>query len=323
MIQRNQLIDFLRGFAILVMILTHTTVFFPHDTTASTLWNWSHFAVPIFLFCSTYLVLQKSSNGPLKLFSYLKKRFLRLLIPYYIFLFFYLVCLLFLTPKVLTINYILQSIFLIGGVDINWLVLLFLYLAVLMPLFTRYIQKSSLLFWTFFILSFASTCVLLFYSPTISYKWIMWLPWSVMLYITVFFIKFEQKKKVLFAFLCLSLLIFIFTYFLQTSLHHSIILINNKYPPNLFYLSFGISVLTALTPFVRPIMQNKMIVYIFNFFSLFSYQIYFIHYLILTVLSAFIKQLHLTWFTFFLSVLWLTVMAQFILTHLKKISSKV
>ena len=59
MTQRDQLIDNLRGLAMIVMILTHATAYFPNDIVSFTLWNWSNFAVPIFLFCSVYLFIKK------------------------------------------------------------------------------------------------------------------------------------------------------------------------------------------------------------------------------------------------------------------------
>src|SRR6266403_5134039 len=98
MTERNQLIDNLRGVSMIVIILTHTTAFFPGDKVAYLLWNWSHFAVPIFLFCSAYLFLKKSDDKPLHFFSYLKKRVVRLLLPYYLFFFFFLIALFFISP---------------------------------------------------------------------------------------------------------------------------------------------------------------------------------------------------------------------------------
>ncbi|MBI3887543.1 acyltransferase family protein [Candidatus Microgenomates bacterium] len=131
--QRTQLIDTLRGLAMLVMILTHTTVFFLQDPSANFLWNWSHFAVPIFVFCSVYLFFQKSLYDKIAFWSFVKKRFVRLLIPYYWFLLFFLIILFFTKPETLSIKYLLQSIFVIGGVDINWLVLLFMMITIILP----------------------------------------------------------------------------------------------------------------------------------------------------------------------------------------------
>src|SRR5690348_699826 len=82
-------IDLLRGLAMLVMIFLHTSVyFFSNGSYVAWLWNWGHFAVPVFIFCSVFLFFYKSQKFS---FSYLKKRLWRLLFPYYIFVFLFLI----------------------------------------------------------------------------------------------------------------------------------------------------------------------------------------------------------------------------------------
>lgn len=308
--QRNQLIDSLRGFSMIVIIFTHATAFFPNDKLASTLWNWSNFAVPIFIFCSAYLFLQKSSDQPFHLVSYIKKRFLRLLVPYYIFLPFFLVILVLISSKLITFKYLWQSVLVIGGVDINWLVLLFLYITLISPFFVWSRKKSSFVFWSFFIIALSSTVFLLFSKIAIPYKFIMWLPWSLMLYFTWFYIRFEHKKKILLGFFALSCLLFGLSYGLLTSIHQSTILIHNKYPPNLLYISYGLAVLLGFTFVEKYLFRQKYVLNLINFFSKYSYSIYFLHYLILTFLAAFIRELGFTWLSLFLVVLILTLLLQ-------------
>ncbi len=310
MTERNQLIDNLRGVSMIVIILTHTTAFFPGDKVAYLLWNWSHFAVPIFLFCSAYLFLKKSDDKPLHFFSYLKKRVVRLLLPYYLFFFFFLIALFFISPHVISTKYILQSILLLGGTDINWLVLLFLYVTVLLPFFTWSSKKSKYLFWLYFILSIGSAYLLLFYQIPLSYKLVMWLPWSVMLYFTWFYMKHEQKQKTLVWLFVLCCLSFVSTDIILKTMHHSTVLIHNKYPPNIFYLSYGMVILLGLTFLNRYLFANKIIQKIVHFFSKYSYSIFFLHYIILTILAVFIKPWQLHWLSFFILVLALTILLQ-------------
>lgn len=318
MTERNQLIDNLRGFSILVIILTHTTAFFPSDKIAYTLWNLSHFAVPIFLFCSAYLFLQKSSDKPPHFFSYLKKRVVRLLVPYYIYLFFFLIALFFVSPHVVSFTYIWQSILLIGGTDINWLVLLFLYITVLLPFFTWALKHSKFLFWFYFALALGSNYLLLFYQFPVSYKFVMWLPWSTMFYFTWFYIKYENKKNILSLIFLLTLSMFISSHIVQSQLHHSTVLIHNKYPPNVFYLSYGVSILLLLSFFHKYIFSNKFVIKTVHFFSKFSYSLFFLHYIILTVFSVFIQTLHIHWFLFFSSVLVFTIFLQYFYIFIRK-----
>jgi peptidoglycan/LPS O-acetylase OafA/YrhL len=335
-----QIIDFLRGLAIIVMIITHTTAFFPHDKIASAIWNWSHFAVPIFIFCSSYLFFKKSSdeaslissnkpsvtpqiNGAKEskspaILPYLKKRIIRLLIPYYIFLFFFLLSLLLFTPKILTAKYIVQSIFLIGGTDLNWLVLLFLYIAILLPFIDLFFKRNKVLFWLYFLISFGSTLLLLIYHPSVSYKSYMWVPWSIVPYFTLFYVHFENKPKKLISIYFLLFFLFLITYFLLLSLSHSVILIHNKYPPNIFYLSYGLFILLALSYLLKFFVNNKIVSAVFNFFSVYSYQIFFLHYIILTVFATFITRLSLNWISYTSAVFGVTVILQLLFNEVIK-----
>jgi peptidoglycan/LPS O-acetylase OafA/YrhL len=310
MIKRNQLIDSLRGFSMIVIIFTHATAFFPSDRFVSTLWNWSNFAVPIFIFCSVYLFLQKNSGQSLQFLTYLKKRFFRLLLPYYIFLPFFLLILFFVSSEAITFKYLWQSVLVIGGVDINWLVLLFIYITLILPFFVWSRKKSPLLFWTFFVISLSSAVYLLFNKIDLPYKFIMWLPWSLMLYFTWFYSKFEHNKKIILGVFVVSCLIFGLSFSVLSTMQQSTILVHNKYPPNLLYLSYGVAVLLGLILIEKYIFAQKMLLKIVNFFSRYSYSIYFLHYLLLTLFAAFIGELGLNWWSLFLLVLFSTVILQ-------------
>jgi peptidoglycan/LPS O-acetylase OafA/YrhL len=318
MLERSKLIDSLRGFAILVMILTHATAYYPSDKIASLLWNWSHFAVPIFVFCSVYLFLKKSFDKPIHFFSFVKKRAVRLLFPYYIFLGFFLLALLWVDPTMISFKYIWQSVLLIGGVDINWLVLLFLALTVILPFFAWSYKKARILFWAYFGLALLSSIGLLFYQPGFSYKYIMWLPWSLVLYFTWFYVRFEQKKGALFSLLIVSAVSCLIAFALQSAQHHSLVLIHNKYPPNLLYLSYGVTILLGLTFLEKYLFTNKYVEKIIHFFSKYSYSLYFLHYIILIVAASFIERLHLSWYLFFVIVLFITAVLQKLFNNIKE-----
>lgn len=309
MVQRNQLIDSLRGFSMIVIIFTHATAFFPSDPLVSTLWNWSNFAVPIFIFCSVYLVLQKNYDKPIHFLSFVKKRFIRLLVPYYIFLPFFLLVL-FLIATDISVKYLWQSVLVIGGVDINWLVLLFLYITLLLPFFIWSNKKAPFLFWTFFAASVGVSVFLLFNRIDIPYKFIMWLPWALMLYVTWFYIRFEKNKKILFWFFIASCVVFGVSFGIVHNIQHSTVLIHNKYPPNLLYISYGVAVMLGLTFITKYLFANKYILQSVNFFSKYSYPIFFLHYLLLTFFAAYIGALGLTWWSLFLLVLFSTVILQ-------------
>jgi peptidoglycan/LPS O-acetylase OafA/YrhL len=309
--QRSQLIDSLRGFSMIVMVLTHATAYFPSDKVAFTLWNWSNFAVPIFVFCSVYLFLKKYLQHSFSFFSFLRKRFFRLLVPYYVFLGVFLIALFLVSPEKVTPTYLWQSALVIGGVDINWLVLLFLEITLVLPFFIWSYKRSRVLFWLFFSVCLGSTFFLLFGTVPIYYKYIMWLPWSLVLFFTGFYIRFEEKKKFLIWAFFVSVLLFGLSYYLQVVQNDSTVLMHNKYPPNMLYLSFGVMVLLALRFMEGILFGGKFVRNIINFFSKYSYSLYFIHYTILIVVAAFIKQFQLNWWSLFLIVIVSSVLVQY------------
>src|SRR3989344_6980157 len=86
--KRFEDIDFLRGIAIFVIIVTHVYGLHLGNARDFAIWNWLHFVVPGFLFASGF-VLNSSSHtnfsSPALVAGWIKKRFIRLLAPYYLY----------------------------------------------------------------------------------------------------------------------------------------------------------------------------------------------------------------------------------------------
>lgn len=322
-------IDYLRGLAMMAMILIHTTVFYVSNPVAFFLWNYSQWAVPVFIFCSGYIYFQKTQrvsspdnqsvslsfrhSGILSFPGILKKRFLRLLIPYYIFLPFFFIVLVITNPHQLTFNYILQSIFLIGGVPVNWLVLLFLQFAILLPILLWIKSRHRILFWTYSFLAVGSSIIFLFWKVPFDWRYIMWLPWSVILLFSFFYVK-KRKKNVTFIILVLSFIIYLLSLFTVHSFGHSINFYDNKYPPNLFVISFGIAAISLFYVIMAFVAQNgpinRSIINMLIFLSRYSYSVYFIHYAILLLLSQWVEQLRSIWPLLFFLVFIPTLLIQ-------------
>ncbi len=311
--KRYQEIDILRGMAIVFMILIHTSYYFIVGKTALFLWNWSQFAVPVFVFCSSCLFFQKYRDTDISVIQYLKRRILRLYIPYSIFLLFFIPLVFFLTPKKITIQYIVKSIFLIGGVDINWLVLLFLFFTFLLPFINYSFKKKKLLFIFYTVVSFASSILFIVYFPSFSYKWIMWLPWSQVVFFSLFFVLYEKRKFFLPALFIILFFLFLTSYQIERFIHHHTGLFQNKYPPNIYFLLYGMCAIVVFYLIARFVLLNKILTLIMNFFSRYSYSLYFIHYTVLIMGASFLNRVSFNWFTFFLTVLSVTVIIQFYL----------
>lgn len=317
---RYKTIDYLRGISILAMVLIHTSAYFLDKQIAAWLWNVNEFAVQVFVFCSAYIFFSKEGQASFNFWPYLTKRFVRLLKPYYIFLLFFLPINYYLIGKDFNLNYLWQNLSLTGGVDFNWLVLLFLYFALLFPLIAYLSQQR--LKWFYFIgsLPLISSIIFLFYHFPFNWKLIMWLPWSLLIFYAAYFVKYQSNKVFHLLTLLGSCLLFVGLYLLQVKLGHSLKFYDNKYPPNLYFLVYGtllIEILYCLSNLAVLQVLTKPL----YFLSRYSYQIYFVHIIVLEFVAEKLRfPLNLNWLTFFLLVFSLTILIQMVLNKLLRSS---
>ena len=233
-------IDFLRAVAIIGIIITHILSYNLGTTLTNTVWNYLHFVVPLFVFCSGYVAYGKPMDY--------KKRTVRLLAPFLIWT---------------TLHWVLG----LGlRLDYSWLPILFLELMIVTPIYMS-LWKSHRLYLVLAI--FISTLL----KPPIDYRLYMWLPWSSILLLS-FFAREKRINPIIPALVGFS--IFMIGNWLLSILHQPLTLTLHKYPPDIFYLSYGVmigSILLLITP--------KKISPIVRWFSIHSYNIFFAHYIIL------------------------------------------
>jgi len=92
-------------------------------------------------------------------------------------------------------------------------------------------------------------------------------------------------------------------------LHHSFSMYNNKYPPNLYHISyslFAVNIIYYLSKrklFSSPLVQNTV-----GFFSANSYQLFFIHILVIDGVWKWIRPTN--WILFFLLVTYISSIIQ-------------
>lgn len=306
-------IDIIKGISIIAVILIHTSYYFISNPVAAVLWKWSQFSVPAFVFCSAYLYFKKPKSIS---FRYLKSRIIRLVKPYYIFLLFFLPMLFIINPEKLNIKYVIQSIFIVGGVDINWLVLLFIYFMLIFPFILFFFKKYRLIFILYCLIATASSVLFLFYKFPFNYKYIFWIPWSAIPLFTMFFIKIEENRKWLNITTIASGIIFISSYYFQIINNLNTGFIENKYPPNFYFLSYGIFSISLFYLFSKRLSKSKLLTQVFSFFSIYAYPLYFIHYIILIALAPHLKILRLNWVTYFMVVLITSVIIQLGINHI-------
>ncbi len=311
--ERNTTIDFLRGFSVIIIILIHVNAYFSSVPLAVTLANYSQFAVQFFVFCSAFVFFDRKKDESLSL-NYFVKRIKRLLIPYYIFLLFYFPFILFIKQEPVAIESLFKWIFLQGDRDLNWLVVLFLYFLLLMPFMK--LLKNTMLFWLFFIISTLSSIILLFTTVPIHFRWIMWLPWSLILFFTYFYTQTKNKKLFLIISTFITGIIFILSRSTLLVQKHTLTFTENKYPPNMFYLAYGLLCISIFILIYEKLNLQKYKSHsLFNFASKYSYEIFFIHFLYLFIFIEITDYKQFAWWGLFLIITTLSLGTMWIWTR--------
>lgn len=286
-------IDFLKAVAIIVLMTIHVLSYSLNNQLIFNLWNWLHFVVPIFVFASGYLF---ASNYHKHFFNnksfilWIKKRLIRLLLPYYFFLFLhYYLWLVF--PQFFQglglskdLKFILSSIFLFGGVDFNWFVLLFIQLTIFSPLVVFSLKNKNRFLIVFFTSALFSLYFFFFRFSYQNFKWLMVFSWLMVFYFGMASFLIEKKLKDLNIkiFYFFSSIIFGLIFFLFYLRQPKIVFTENKYPPNLAYLSYGLTInyLLIFLSFLFTLTNNFLKRGIV-FFSKNSYNLFFSHYILI------------------------------------------
>ncbi len=323
--ERNPTLDYLRGFSIIIMIFTHSLAYYLSVKTAFWLWDYSHFVVPILIFISSYLYFEKSYALHLnQAISYFKSRAIRLLIPYYIFLIPYFILVWTFDRHKLNLRFFLSSIYLGDSVDISWLVLLFLMLTILLPL-VHYLQKYKIkVFYLLGAASILSAVFLMFYRFPSNYKLIMWAPWLLVVAFTHLVLKQKNFTRNLVAITGLCVFTFLVSRLFLQQFNDTLVLQFNKYPPNIYYLSYGLSMVLIFYLFFRSKYFNSLLLKkIFTFLSRYSYSLFFIQYLVIYYVSKLYEYSKWPWFIFFFVILVSSILIQKVLIVASELNSQI
>ncbi|MBI1862585.1 acyltransferase [Candidatus Microgenomates bacterium] len=312
--KRYEEIDIMRGLAIIAMIAIHTAAWYPRDPQVYALWDTLEFAVPIFIFCSAYLFFKQEYHRHIThTLGYFKIRLLRMLVPYYGFLLIYVPLVAYYEPKKVTQAFIVDNIFLAGGLDFNWMVLLFLLLSFLMPVLLYLLTSRRKVFYFHIALALGSSILFLFWRPYEHYRMLMILPWSLLIVFSWMVAKYQDNLEVMTKLFGASIGAFVAARAVLMLQRAPLDHFSNKYPPNLYHLAFGFVSIIGLF-FLSHILKNShgYVRQVISFFSKHSYTIYFIHitviYIITVVQKATFKS-H-TFVSFFTEVLVATALIQ-------------
>ncbi len=288
---RIAFVDTLRAFSLLGVVIIHTLSFHLTSTTTIFFWNILQFVVVAFIFCSGLVAAHYESAfvNTQAIYSWYKKRLGRLYLPFLVYFVIHF-SLFFVFPRFFThfglqknITFFLMSLTLFSGTNTNWLPLIFIELTVLTPLLF-FLQRVKYL-WLYILFALCITSFFtIFTFPYVLYRYVMWIPWSLIFLLGLYYSKQrEVYKRILFLF-CVG--IFSGIYIFYTFFHKSLLFYDNKYPPTLYYLSFGIVCTMFFSSLFSSLSFPQSIQKFLQHISKNSYSLFFIHYIVLDFLES-------------------------------------
>ncbi len=305
--KRLEHIDFLRAVAIIGVIAIHTLSYQLSNPTYYLFWNYLNFVVVSFVYCSGYVLTaryKEKFQTNFNVVAWLHKRLLHLLLPFYIYLIIhYVLWLIF--PSFFSglglqksFIFIVRSVFLVGGIDLNWLPLLFLQLTLLFPFLMKALQRKKILY-TY--IAFSILITLFFTVTPFPYKYfrsVMWISWSViiLLSIRIFMQEHIETQTRLsinryYAVAIISAGLFATLMLIHQLYGKSFQLVDFKYPPGFYYILYGLSwsffllIIGELT-----VHRFKWIKETSIFISKNSYTLFFVHYIMLDFIIKLTKH---------------------------------
>lgn len=292
-------IDMLRAVGIIVIMMTH--VYSKHLGNAFdfALWNNLHFVVVGFIFSSGYVLTNKyqhSLTTVQQTLHWYKKRIIHLVVPFYWYLLAHYT-LWYMFPGLFNglelkknLHYVAQSLIFYDGISLNWITLLFIQLMVIFPILMWMMNTKRKLFALYTICAAASAVYFVMYRfPYDHYRSVMWLPWSLIFLLGAYISQIEKntnnavRTMVYFKVGVAALSVYSLLWLLLDMYQRAHVLIDHKYPPNIFYLSYGVAATMGMLAFMKitKIHTNRFIHKIGTHISKHSYELYFIHYIVL------------------------------------------
>ncbi len=303
--KRLYYIDFLKFLGLTGIILVHA------DPPFWAVWLRS-FDVPIMVFLSAYLAARsfKKYSEKGKTADYIIDRVKRLVIPTWVFLSLYFILDL-IFGNLYDVGFYLRSYGMtLYGIAYVWVILIYLYSAVLTPVFDRF--KPTILVFLALLIIYSLYEIGIYYdlnrNPFVNNTVFYIIPFGIVAYMGYHYAGFDTKTRIL-----------IFVSFLTVFVVGVIMYARNEgrivnvstasFPPRIYYLSYGLSVTTGLMLLCRKkelkLFKNPLIVFI----SKHSMWIYLWH--ILTVRIAEFLNLPDSWLLRFVFIYVFAVLITF------------
>lgn len=318
--ERLEYIDLLRALSIVGVMVIHTLSFYLSNPLNLFFWNSFQFVVASFVFCSgiVHAHYRQSLQSIFAIVDWYKKRLSRILFPFYLYFFIHFFLFL-LFPFIFnhfgmqkSVGFFIGSLLLYGGINSDWLPLLFVELTLLTPCIF-YFYTKHLLSWFVIGLLIVSGFGTIYLFPYSIYKAEMWVGWSLIFILGLFLHKIRTKWVIFLG--IISGGFFVWLFFLWNNLHRSINFTDNKYPPNFYYLSFALCMTLIFFVLAQRIVQY-IPQWVYGYISKKSYSLFFIHFIILDILISFQKVWNLSIAVEIILVVGLSIGVSFILDNL-------
>lgn len=245
-------IDFLKFIGLTGIIIAHVG-------SPNWLMGLRSFDVPFMVILSAILgeksYLKKKDNQ-ISIFQYYICRFKRLVFPTWLFLFFYFSIVFVISGSLYELEYYIASFSLTRyGIGYVWVILMYLYSAVLIPVFSK-IQLSK---WGMFYVAIIYILYEISYyfqigvnNKLIDTTFYYFIPYGVLTYLGCNYLHLKKKQKVLIAIIAFALFIVLGSYYWNVFGAPQLVSIS-KYPPRLYYLAYGV----AISFFLLIICENS------------------------------------------------------------------
>lgn len=291
-------IDILKAFAAILVIVIHVTERYQGNSALRhTIWDLSHFSVGLFVFASGFLHGNSSAKvSDIKSgINILITRGWRIIIPYFIYAVsaFTIFALTHSTDKILktvTLEYVVDTIILHGGVGYNWITRIFILLTVTIIILDIIKPKIKHIY-TFTCIIFA---VVTFYLTFYTYrhlKYFYYLPGWFLIYHSgyLLFQYYKKRRKFLAKMILLYLPAFVGCFILLKTSRKTTSIFLHKYPPDLYFISYNAILAAIVSIFAirscKVVERIDIIKKSISFLSRNSYEIFFLQLLVIQIMG--------------------------------------
>ena len=268
--ERDFSIDFLRFIGLAAIILAHSDI-------PKLLFQLRNFDVPLMVFVSGYSAYNFSTKSK-DTWAYVSDRFLRLVVPTWIFVTLYAVLRWTLGDGISTVD-VIESYLMTGGPLGVWIIRIFFFMSLLTPIMMRVAQKDSKL-----LLLLVIIAIMLVGNEIVS-QYFKELPrprtipvrlvfifllyncsYGLVLFFGMIWNKLNRNGQYLFTFACLTCFLFLAAYYLYAS-GEFVWTQEYKNPPMMYYLSFALLIISLLfiskgTKLVKSLSKFKFITFV-------------------------------------------------------------